>query len=224
MSDMARSVEKEAKTVDEAIALALEELGIDQEDVDIEILESGSKAVLGIFGGSKGAKVRVTENISDTKKVAAFFDTLINLSKNDDETSAKYEIHETVQDGQKVIMVNITGEDVAYLIGKYGDTLQALTYVANLIVNKDRDTYKRVFVDVGDYRKHREETLISMANRVASRVAKYKRPVSMEPMSAADRRIIHTALQSNSSVVTESQGEEPNRCVVVKVKPYVKKF
>ena len=121
-------------------------------------------------------------------------------------------------------MVNITGEDVAYLIGKYGDTLQELTYVANLIVNKDRDTYKRVFVDVGDYRKHREETLISMANRVASRVAKYKRPVSMEPMSAADRRIIHTALQSNSSVVTESQGEEPHRCVVVKVKPYVKKF
>ncbi len=223
MSNMARSVEKEAKTVDEAIALALEELGIEQEDADIEVLEAGNKSVLGIFGG-KGARVRVTEHISDTKKLSAFFDTLIELSKNDDTTSAKYEIHETVQDGQQVIMVNISGDDVAYLIGKHGDTLQAMTYVANLIVNRDREYYKRVFVDVGDYRKHREESLISMANRVASRVAKYKRPISMEPMSAGDRRVIHTALQSNSSVVTESQGEEPNRCVVVKVKPYVKKF
>lgn len=220
---MARSIEKEAKTVDEAIALALEELGVEQEDADIEILESGSKSVLGIFGG-KGARVRVTENVSDTKKLSAFFDTLINLSKTEDDTAAKYEIHEMVQDGQKVVAVNIIGEDVAYLIGKHGDTLQSITYIANLIVNKDREYYKRVSVDVGDYRKHREETLTAMANRAASRVVKYKRPVSLSSMSAADRRIIHTALQGNSSVVTESQGEEPNRCVVVKLRPYVKKF
>ena len=87
---MARSIEKEAKTVDEAIALALEELGVEQEDVDIEVLESGSKAVLGIFGGGKGAKVRVTENISDTKKLSAFFDTLISLSKNTELTVKRH--------------------------------------------------------------------------------------------------------------------------------------
>lgn len=220
---MARSIEKEAKSVDEAIALALEELGIEQEDADIEILESSSKSVLGIFG-SKSARVRVTEHVSDTRKLAAFLDQLINCSKDPDGEGAKFEIHETTEDGQKVLQAEITGNDVAYLIGKHGDTLYAINYIANLIVNRDQEVYKRVTIDVGGYRKHREEVLISIANRAASRVAKYKRPVTLDPMPAFERRIIHTALQADGRVVTESQGEEPNRCVVVKIKPYVKKF
>lgn len=218
---MARFVEKEGKTVEEAIQLALEELGIEQEDADVEILESGSKSVLGIFGG-KGAKVRVTEAISDVKRVTDFLDRLLSEADCDDSTG--YDVSEGIEEGQEVINVSVTGDDVAYLIGKHGDTLYAINYIANVIVNKDKDTYKRVNIDVSDYKKHREDTLISIANKAAGRVIKYKRPVALDPMPASERRIIHTALQGSTKVTTESQGVDPQRYVVIKLKPYVKKF
>ena len=99
-----------------------------------------------------------------------------------------------------------------------------MLFSLSIIVNTGKDEFKRVYIDVEDYRKHREKTLISIAERAASRVTKYKRPVSLDPMPAYERKIIHSALQSNRNVVTESQGIEPNRCVIVKTKPYVKKF
>ena len=123
-----------------------------------------------------------------------------------------------------MIKVDISGTDVAYLIGKHGDTLYAINTLAGIIANRDSEEYTRVVIDVADYRKHREQTLISMANRAASKVVKFKKPVPMAAMPASERRIIHTALQGNSRVITESEGEEPNRYVVVKPKPYVKVF
>ncbi len=219
---MPEFVEKEAKTVDEAIQLALEELNIDLEDASVEILDEGSKAMLGLFGG-KGARVRVTVDIPDTKLVANFLDEIINRSRSEDDYP-KYSITEETEDGVKVIKVDITGNDISHLIGRHGDTLYAINYIASLIVNRNKDEYKRVYIDVENYRKHREETLVAIANRAAERVAKYKRPVALDPMPASERRIIHSALQSNRNVITESQGVEPNRSVVIKVKPYVKKF
>ena len=219
---MAKFVEKEAKTVDEAIQLALEELNIELEDADVEILEEGSKAKLGIFGG-KGAKVRVTVNVPDTKVVANFLDEIINRSKGEDDYP-KYMITEDTEDGVSVIRVQISGNDVSHLIGRHGETLYAINYIASLLINRNKEEFKRVYIDVENYRKHREDTLISIANRAADRVAKYKRPVALDPMPASERRIIHTALQGNRNVITESQGLEPNRSVVIKIKPYVKKF
>jgi spoIIIJ-associated protein len=219
---MPKFVEKEAKTIDEAIQLALEELNIDLEDAQVDILDEGSKAKLGIFGG-KGAKVRVTVNIPDTKIVANFLDEIINRSRSEDDCP-KYVITEEEEDGVSVIKVNISGNDVSHLIGRHGDSLYAINYIASILVNNGKEDYKRVYIDVEDYRKHREENLVAMANRAASRVAKYKRPVSLDPMPAYERRIIHSTLQSNRNVVTESQGIEPNRCVIVKTRPYVKKF
>ena len=219
---MPKFVEKEAKTIDEAIQLALEELNIDLEDAQVDILDEGSKAKLGIFGG-KGAKVRVTVNIPETKIVANFLDEIINRSRSEDDCP-KYVITEEEEDGVPVIKVNISGNDVSHLIGRHGDSLYAINYLASILINKGKEDYKRVYIDVEDYRKHREENLVAMANRAASRVAKYKRPVSLDPMPAYERRIIHSALQSNRNVVTESQGIEPNRCVIVKTRPYVKKF
>jgi spoIIIJ-associated protein len=220
---MARSVEKSAKTVEEAIELALAELGLDQEDVDVEIIDSGAKAVLGIVGG-RDAVVRVTESVSPLRRVSDFLDTLLEASKDSDDADVKFYIREEEEDGVPVIKADISGTDVAYLIGKHGDTLYAINTLAGIVANRDSGDYIRVQIDVADYRKHREQTLISMANRAASKVAKFKRPVSMAPMPASERRIIHTALQSNSRVITESEGEEPNRYVVVKPKPYVKVF
>jgi len=223
VSELARSVEKEAKTVEEAIDLALTELGLDQEDVDVDILESGGRG-LGPDGEDMPAKVRVTESVSPARLVSAYLDTLLEASKDSDEFDVKYHIRNVEEDGQAVVKVDISGSDIAYLIGKHGDTLYAINYLANLIVNRDSDDYVRVYIDVADYRKHREETLVNMANRVASKVVKYKKPIAMDPMPASERRIIHAALQGNTKVVTESEGEDPNRRVVVKLKPYVKIF
>ncbi len=220
---MARSVEKSAKTVEDAIELALAELGLDQEDVDVEIIDSGAKAVLGLVGG-RDAIVRVTESISPLRRVSDFLDTLLESSKDSDDADVKFYIREEEEEGVPVIKADISGTDVAYLIGKHGDTLYAINTLAGIVANRDTSEYIRVHIDVADYRKHREQTLISMANRAASKVAKFKKPVSMAPMPASERRIIHTALQTNSRVITESEGEEPNRYVVVKPKPYVKVF
>ena len=220
---MARSVEKSAKTVEEAIELALTELGLEQEDVDVEILDSGAKAMLGIVGG-RDAVVRVTESKTPIRRVTEFLDILLESSKDSDDSDIKFYVHEEEEDGQTVIKAEITGSDVAYLIGKHGDTLYAINTLAGVAANRDSSEYVRVYVDVADYRKHREQTLIGMANRAASKAAKFKKPVPLAAMPASERRIIHTALQGNSRVITESEGEEPNRYVVVKPKPYVKIF
>ena len=212
---MARSVIKEGKTVDEAISLALSELCIDLEDADVEILDEGSKAVLGIFGG-KGARVQITEHITDTKKINAFLEKLLEVTG----VAAKIEIKEEADK----IYVDIYGENVGALIGRHGEALYAISYLANLMINKGRENYKRVIVDAEHYRKQREDALIAMAERAAERVIRYKRPIQLQPMPATERRIIHAALQSNRQVETESRGEEPNRCVVVKLRPYTKEI
>ncbi len=212
---MSRFVEKEAKTVEEAIDLALAELGIELEDADVEILDEGSKGVLGLFG-TKVSKVRVTANVSDEKTVRTFLDQLIETIG----IEADIKIKETRDE----IDVKIYGENVGALIGKHGDTLYSMSYLLSLMVNKNKEIYKRVTVDVEDYRKQREEKLVEMAERAAARVSKYKRPVSLAPMPACERRVIHAALQSNPNVESVSRGEDPYRCVVVKVKPYTKMF
>ena len=143
---MSRFVEKEAKTVDEAISLALEELGIELEDADVEILEEGSKGVLGLIG-TRSAKVRVTANVSCEKIVRIFLDKMVECIGID----ADIKIKET----RDAIDVQIFGENVGALIGKHGDTLYSMSYLLGLMVNRNKDVYKRVTVDVENYRKNR---------------------------------------------------------------------
>lgn len=209
---MAKSVEKSGRTVDEAIQAALEALNIDLEDAEVDIIEEGSKAVWGIFGG-KEAKVKVTENKPDTKVVREFLEKILSTMQTEATINIEFD--------EESINAEIFGEDVAFLIGRYGNTLLAINYLCNLIVNKDKETYKRVVIDVENYRKKREESLKSLANRTAARVVKYRKPVSLAPMPAFERRIIHTELQDHQYVETVSQGEEPNRNVVIKLKSNV---
>ncbi len=209
---MAKSVEKSGRTVDEAIQAALDELKIDLEDADIDIVDEGSKAVWGIFGG-KEAKVKVTENKPDTKVIREFITKILE--------TMQIEASLNIIPDDENIKVDIHGEDVSFLIGKHGDTLHAITYLCNLVVNKERENYKRISVDVEDYRKKREESLRALANRMAEKVIKFKRTISLEPMPAYDRRIIHTELQDNEYVETISQGEEPNRNITIKLKDNV---
>lgn len=206
---MAIFVETIGKTVDEAVQLALEELNTSRENVEVEVIDEGSKGVLGLFG-NKGAKVKVTV-IEDIKVEAGTFVGNI-LDKMDVEATV------SVSETEEYVKIDISGENVGLLIGRRGETLDAIQYLVSLVINKDRDDFKRIIVDVENYRKKREDTLEALAYRMADKVEKYKKSVTLEPMTPYERRIIHSALQSRFTIETSSIGEEPNRKVVIKFK------
>ena len=118
-------------------------------------------------------------------------------------------------DAEGNVFVNMTGDTLGILIGRRGETLDALQYLTSLKVNRGQEGYTRVTLDTENYRAKREDTLIRLANRMAKRAVKTGRKVSMEAMNPYERRIIHSALQANEAVDTHSEGEEPNRHVVI---------
>lgn len=206
---MSKSVEKSGKTVQEAIDLALDELQVSEDDVTVEIIDEGSKALLKIFGG-KDAKVRVTVNETPAMIASNFLKTV--LDKMDVEATV------TVTDEEDIIKVDIDGDNVGLLIGRRGETLDALQYLTNIISNKENDDYQKVVIDVGNYRGKRENTLEKLAERMADKVIKTRRNLTLEPMNPYERRIIHSALQNNKLVETYSVGEDPDRRVIVRLK------
>ena len=206
---MAEYVEKEAKSVEEAVQLALEELQAEMEDVEVEVLEEGTKAVIGLFGG-KDAKVRVTRKVSSLDVVNAFLTKLTETAGID----ATFQMSEK----DDVIDVKILGDDVGALIGRHGDTLTALQYLANLMVNRSKENHYKVYIDIEDYKENRKAKLESIARRTADKVMNSKRAISMDPMSAYERKIVHSALQGYTQLETVSYGEEPGRYIVIKYK------
>jgi len=204
-------VEISAKTVEEAVALALDELGAEsEEDVEIEILEEGSKGLFGI--GSKDARVRVSYKSSPSDEAYNFLEHILSLMNMDVEIDKSEE--------EDTIILRIWGKDSGIIIGRRGETLDALQYLTSLAVNKQSGEYKRIIIDVENYRRKREETLVRLAGRLADRVARYRRSVTLEPMNPYERRIIHASLQEDGRVETHSIGEEPNRKVVITPKYY----
>jgi spoIIIJ-associated protein len=113
------------------------------------------------------------------------------------------------------VYIDVSGKDVGALIGRHGETLDAIQYLANIVMNRKMDAHYRLVLDIGGYRKRREETLVSLAKRTAGKVLKVGKSYEMEPMNAAERRIIHFALQDFQGVTTFSEGEEPERCVII---------
>lgn len=205
---MGRMLEMTGKTVQDAINSALEELGVERDAVDVEIIEEGAKGLFGI--GSKSAKVRVTvietqpeDGVDFLKSVFEKMNVDVDIEKVEDEDS---------------IQLKVTGKDSGIIIGRRGETLDALQYLTSLVVNKKNENYKRVTIDIENYRQKREETLVKLAERLADRVVKYRRNVSLEPMNPYERRIIHSTLQNNKYVETYSVGEDPNRKVVITLK------
>lgn len=207
---MPRSIVKEAKTVEEALRIALEELGIEREDAEIEVINEGNKGLLGLIG-NKNATVRVTEKLSIEEIVGDF------LSPIFEKMDIQADIEVTFKDGQANI--RLTGEDIGIIIGRRGETLDALQYLLSLVINRQSEDYIRVILDVADYRLKREETLRRLAKRVAEKVFKSRRNITLDAMNPYERRIIHSTLQDYQGVDTQSIGEEPNRKVVVRFKP-----
>ena len=204
------SVEKTGKTVEEAVALALSELEVGIDRIDYEVLEAPSRGFFG-FIGTKLAKVRVTVKPIDGMKVAEDF-----LNKIFDLMKLKIQIEKVPKHDTTVF--NIRGNDLGILIGKHGQTLDALQYLTNLTANRDTESKVRIVLDVEDYRQRRAETLTRLASRLADNVRRRGEKVVLEPMSSNERKIIHMALQNDQRVVTYSEGEEPYRKVVIALK------
>jgi len=205
--------EFKGKTVEEAVTAATVELGITSAELEYEVVDKGSAGFLGL--GAKPAiikakKIEQAMNIVDKtkehlKNVFKAMDIEAEISINFDETENNMDI-------------NLEGPEMGILIGKRGQTLDALQYLVSLFVNKESENYIRVKVDTENYRARRKDTLENLAKNIAFKVKRSRRSVTLEPMNPYERRIIHSALQNDKYVSTKSEGEEPYRKVVVYLK------
>ncbi len=200
-----KTIEMVGKTVDDAVNAALAELNAKKEDVDVEVLEEGSKGFLGM--GSKDAKVRVSLKCTPQNKAVDFLSGLFDVWGLNVKIS-------TELDGD-VLKVELDGDDMGVVIGKRGETLDALQHLTSLNVNTGDGDFVKVSLDTEGYREKRVKTLESLAAKLASKVAKTRHNVTLEPMNSYERRIIHASLQDNEFVTTYSVGQSPNRKVVI---------
>ena len=203
-------IEKSGKTIDEAVNAALLELNADRESVEIEVINEGKRGILGI--GSENAVVRVKMEETPLQKAEKYVKSVM------EKFGIEAEIKGSVED--ETVNIEIVGdsEAVGKVIGRRGDTLDALQYLTSLVVNKDEEDYIRVTIDTENYRGKREETLIKLAKRMAGVVSRSRKSVTLEPMNPNERRIIHSALQEYRNITTYSTGKDPNRCIVITTK------
>jgi len=204
-----RTIERSARTVEEAIAEALEELQVAREDVEIEILDEGSRAFLGLIGG-KLARVRVTVRDKREEKAQATAEFLQGIL---DRMGIVTRVEYSWQD-EDVLRLDIQGEELGLVIGRRGETLDALQYLVSLAMNK-HGAWLRIILDAEGYRARREETLRNLALRLGERVKRTGRRAVLDPMNAMERRIIHLALQDDAGVETHSEGVAPYRRVII---------
>lgn len=204
---MNKVVEKSAKTIDEAVELALKELGASREDVKIEVVNEGKKGFLGI--GSIDAIVKVIKEETPVSKAEDYLKSIFSCIGIDVNLKSSYE------DERVDISIDCDESAAGTIIGRRGDNLDALQYLTSLVVNKGEDNYIRVSLDIEGYREKREETLIRLAKSKASYVAKTHRSITLEPMNPNERRIIHSTLQEFRNIYTYSTGDEPNRKIVI---------
>ena len=246
---MIKYLEKTGKTEDEAVAAALEELGVERDDVSVEIIERAKAGFLGI--GAVPAKIRVSWE-SDEPDAEAFpaaeaeaapeaAETVLPAAQPEkaeaktaapaDEPAeyaavrnfltgllehmgveADIELSEREGGG---ILADLSGPGMGAVIGRRGETLDAIQHLTNYAVNRGNEKHMRISVDAENYRAKREESLVHLAEKMAEKAIKYKRSMALEPMNSYERHVIHTALQNYEGVTTASSGTEPNRRVIV---------
>ena len=264
--------EKWGNDVETAVGLALDELKLTRDEVEVTVLEEPSKGFFGI--GAKLALVRVErkKQVEEVKEVEEIKEPVAEVKKSEPAKPAKNSRSakpakapkraETVKEEKESIIltkedveglvdapdhpaveflnevaaqmginvnisavandtnvfVNIDGKDSGTIIGKRGQTLDAIQYLTSLVVNKGKSDYIRVVIDAENYRSKREKTLEKLANRLAEKVVKTKRSVRLEPMNPYERKVIHATLQSNPRVTTRSEGQDPYRRVIIELK------
>ncbi len=209
-------IETTGKTVDEAVLEASVVLKTTPENLDYEILEEAGSGFLGI--NKKPAKIKAALKETKLDKAANFITDVLNVM------GIKNEVKSSYDEAEMTMNFEIIGEDMGVLIGKRGQTLDSLQYLASLVVNKESDDYIKVKLDTENYRERRKQTLENLARNIGSKVKKSGKPVSLEPMNPYERRIIHSALQDDKYVETHSEGEEPFRKVVISLKKGVRPY
>lgn len=213
---MMREAIAKGETVEIAFANACRELGVDTTEAEFEILEMPQKKTFGLFGGSP-AKVRAyIEEPDPEPEVKAnpaqeAADYLKNVLREMGLPEASVEIHEE----EAGAALSLSGEDIGFIIGHRGETLDALQYLASLVANHVDGSYFRITLDVGNYREKRKETLESLGKKMAARAVKTGRNSSLEPMNPYERRIIHTAVQTVPGAKSWSEGVDQGRHVVI---------
>ena len=223
---MEKTVRTEGKTTTEAIEKGLKELGVSKDKVEIKVLEEEKRSFYSILS-PRVVKVELTlkedkkeknkeekkhnENIQEIEKaeqeIKEFLDNFLTKE-------TKYEVKINNFD----IYVDMNGENLNYLIGYRGETINAIQTILTAIANKKSTQKIRVYLDIAGYREKRIKTLEDLAEKLARTVERTKKSVTLEPMTAYERKIIHTKLQNNSKVKTFSKGEEPYRKVVISLK------
>ncbi len=211
----AKTIEKKGKTVEEALALALEELGVGEDEVTYTVIEEPSKGFLGI--GTKDAVIRVEVKDSISGSAKKFLSDIFS--------AMNMEVGIDVKHDDDAINIDLSGDNMGIIIGKRGDTLDSLQYLTSLVANKNRDkyAYTRVTIDTEGYREKRVESLKALSERLAAKVGRSGKRYTLEPMNPYERRIIHANLQDNEYVTTFSIGDEPYRKVVIAPKNEKKK-
>lgn len=232
-----------AKTLADCITKACVELGVTSDMLDYAVVEQGSNGVLGI--GARpwviSAGVKEEEEETPQKLNTAPSEQQVNEEQQSEKSSSEKEAQQSLPSEQCVnflknvfesmglsvkietsfdellseLSVNLSGEDMGVLIGKRGQTLDSLQYLAGQVVNKHSDNYIRIKLDTENYRERRKETLETLAHNMAHKVRRTRKPMALEPMNPYERRIIHSTLQDEKDIFTRSEGEEPYRHVVV---------
>ncbi len=214
-----KELEVSGKTVSEALQLALEQLGVSEDEVKVAVLKKGKSGVLGM--GAEEAKIKVTllpvsgEKLDVAEVAKDVTETLIKLMKITADVSVTQETN-----GELPVTLNIEGDDLGVLIGRRGQTLASLQYIIRLIVAEKLKAWVPVNVDIAGYKKRRYESLQNLALRLAEQVKRSRRLITLEPMPADERRIIHLALTDNPDVTTQSMGEGEMRKVAILLKKH----
>lgn len=204
---MIKSIETSGRTEEEAIESALSQLGLQRDDVTVEILERAKSGFLGLKSTPAVVRVSYAHEESKADQVQSFIVGL--LEKMDVAATA------TVTEAEEAINVVLESDEPGAVIGRRGETLDAIQHLTNYVVNRGSGTRRRVNVDAENYRERRNESLESLAHKMAEKAKKYRRNMTLEPMNSYERHVIHAALQEVEGVSTHSVGSEPNRRVVV---------
>ena len=202
-----KQVTASGQTVDDAVQSALEQLNARKDQVKVEIIDEGKKGMFGIFGAKRAiVKVSIKQDPIDLAK--KYLEDITRSFADD--------INVDVVNKDEQVTFNLSSEKIAMVIGKRGQTLNAIQHLVQVMLNRQSSDFYRVIVDAEGYRARREETLQQLATRLADKAIKIRRNVTLEPMPSYERKIIHSILQNNPKVETHSDGTDPNRFVVIK--------
>ena len=220
---MRKEIEVTGKTEDEALAQALAQLGLERDDVSVEIVQRSKAGFLGL--GATPAIVKVSYDAEEETPAVEAAPAPVREGSQEERVRAfltgllahmgvEAEMHFGTRENGGLV-VNLSGPGMGAVIGRRGETLDAIQHLTNYTVNRGQEKRAHISVDAENYRSKREDSLVRLAEKMAAKVVKYRRSMALEPMNSYERHVIHTALQDYAGVSTASSGTEPNRRVVV---------